>query len=353
MQVAPFRAWPLVVFVAIACGIVWLLLGASQLLGIPFMPLLIIGSWSPNIAAFIVIGIVLREKGGIRELFMGWVRWRFPTAWYLVALSAPALAALALPVLALFGEQSGPHSPVTPGGVLTIVAIEIVTGAAGEELGWRGFLQVRLQRKFSPLVSALIVGVAWAGFHAPLWLAPGQAWASLPFGYFALVCVSSSVVMSWLVNGTGGSTAVASLYHFLMNAGLNVVLLFGVPAPKLYAAYAALLTLFATVPVLFMAMRGREGAPRQEDAVIASGRGGPRCLSERLPNHPGQAAPQRLGREVIGTRDQEGGQSVRLRPETEEHILLAEPGVPAQECRGRPPQREEPLILHQVLVGRV
>jgi uncharacterized protein len=280
MRVAPFKAWPLVVFVAIACGIVWLLLGASQLLGIPFTPLLILGSWSPNIAAFIVIGIVLREKGGIRALFAGWARWRFPVAWYLAALSAVALAALALPVLGLFGVRPGPHSAVTFGGILTIVAIEIVTGATGEELGWRGFLQMRLQRRFSPLVSSLIVGAAWAGFHGPLWLAPGQAWASIPFGFFALVCIASSVVIAWLVNGTNGSTAVASLYHFLMNAGTNVVLLLGVPAPKLYAAYAILLTLFAVAPALFMAAGGRRsGAGRPSGFPHA-----PPAFSVRFPS---------------------------------------------------------------------
>ena len=107
--------WPLVVFVAIACGIVWLLLGVSQLFGIPVMPLLIIGSWSPNIAAFLVIGLVLREKGGIRALFAGWAKWKFPVAWYLAALSAVALAVLALPVVRAFGVLPGPHSPITPG----------------------------------------------------------------------------------------------------------------------------------------------------------------------------------------------------------------------------------------------
>ena len=257
MQPAPFKVWPLVVFVAIAYGIVWLLLGVSELFGIPFLPLLIIGSWSPNIAAFLVIGLVLREKGGIRALFAGWAKWKFPVAWYLAALSALALAVLALPAVSVFGVLPGPHSPVTLGVILTIVAIEIVTGAPGEELGWRGFLQLRLQRRLSPLSSALIVGVIWAFFHAPLWLAPNQVWASLPFWSFGLVCVSSSVVFAWLVNGTRGSTAMASLYHFLMNAGMNVVLLFGVPASKFYAAFAILFTLLAATLAPFMTARNK------------------------------------------------------------------------------------------------
>jgi membrane protease YdiL (CAAX protease family) len=261
MQSVPFRVWPLLVFVAIAYGIVWLLLGVSQLFGVPFTPLLVIGSWSPNIAAFIVIGLVLREKGGIRALFAGWARWRFQLVWYLAALSAPALAVLTLPVLRVFGVLPGPHTPITLGVIVTIVVIEIVTGATGEELGWRGFLQLRLQRRLSPLSSALIVGVVWAFFHAPLWLAPGQVWVSIPFWSFGLACVSSSVMFAWLVNGTGGSMAIASLYHFLMNAGMNVVLLFGVPAPKFYAAFAVLFTLLAVAPALSMAARRRAGAP--------------------------------------------------------------------------------------------
>jgi len=260
MQSAPFKAWPLFVFVAIAYGIVWLLLGVSQLFGIPFMPLLIIGSWSPNIAAFIVIGLVLREKGGIRALFAGWAKWKLPVAWYLAALSAPAIAVLASTAVNVLGVLPGAHSPVTPGVILTIVAIEIVTGATGEELGWRGFLQLRLQRRLSPLSSALIVGVVWAVFHAPLWLAPGQIWASLPFWSFGLVCVSSSVVFAWLVNGTRGSTAMASLYHFLLNAGMNVVLLFGAPAPEFYAAFAILFTLLAAALAPFMTAQRRAAA---------------------------------------------------------------------------------------------
>ena len=224
------------------------------------MPLLIIGSWSPNIAAFLVIGLVLREKGGIRALFAGWAKWKFPVAWYMAALSAVALAVLALPALRVFGVLPGPHSPITPKVILILVAIEIVTGATGEELGWRGFLQQRLQHRLSPLASALIVGVIWAFFHAPLWLAPGQVWASIPFWSFGLVCVSSSVVFAWLVNGTGGSTAIASLYHFLMNAGMNVVLLFGAPAPKLYAAFAILFTILAAALAPFMTARRRVAA---------------------------------------------------------------------------------------------
>ena len=116
MQSTPFKAWPLVVFVAIAYGIVWLLLGVSQIFGLPFMPLLVIGSWSPNIAAFIVIGLVLREKGGIRALFAGWAKWKLPVAWYLAALSAPAIAVLAL-------TEAAPVTLMRTGAMPTVTSV--------------------------------------------------------------------------------------------------------------------------------------------------------------------------------------------------------------------------------------
>jgi len=42
-------------------------------LEIPFEPILILGSWTPNIAAFLVIAFLLKRKGGIRKLFSRWL----------------------------------------------------------------------------------------------------------------------------------------------------------------------------------------------------------------------------------------------------------------------------------------
>jgi hypothetical protein len=228
---------------------------------VPFTPFLIIGSWAPNIAAFLVIGLVLREEHGIRHLLARWLKWRFGAAWYLATLSAAVLALLSFVAFRLFGGRLVSAVPLTAGTVVSLVVIEIVTGATGEELGWRGFLQLRLQQRLAPLPSSLIVGVIWAAFHLPLWTIPGGPWASIPFWSFGLAAVSASVIFGWLVNGAGGSMVIATIFHFLFNVASNIVVMVGVPVPSFYAIYALFFTAFAiVVAIVTEASRARRSA---------------------------------------------------------------------------------------------
>jgi membrane protease YdiL (CAAX protease family) len=159
-------------------------------------------------------------------------------------------------------------APLTVGAVVSLVVIEIVTGATGEELGWRGFLQLRLQQKLAPLPASLIVGVIWALFHLPLWTIPGGPWASIPFWSFGLAAVSASVVFAWLVNGAGGSMVIATIFHFLFNVASNLVVMIGVPIASFYAIYALAFTAFAVVVAIAeQAARARRGSGRPAGAA--------------------------------------------------------------------------------------
>jgi hypothetical protein len=52
---------------------------------LPFEILLIFGSWMPNIAAFIVLGGVIKRRGAIKALLKGWLKWNMHPGWYLLA----------------------------------------------------------------------------------------------------------------------------------------------------------------------------------------------------------------------------------------------------------------------------
>ena len=221
---------------------------------LPFEPILIYASWTPNIAAFLVLGVILREKGGIRNLVSGWGKWRVGMRWYLAALSPLFIALLAAGVFIVLGGS--PIAPEQPIGspLLMSLFVSLITGATGEELGWRGFLLPRLQQRFNALISSLIVGVIWAIWHLPLWFIPGYGWDVIPYWAFALGAISTSVIFTWVLNNTVGSLVMASIIHLMMNFGMSVVGILGlIPSPRdgwmiasiLFAIYAVMIVMIA------------------------------------------------------------------------------------------------------------
>ena len=51
-----------------------------------------------------------------------------------------------------------------------VLLFQMVTTGLAEEPGWRDFALPRLQRRFSPIIAALILGPLWGVWHLPLFL---------------------------------------------------------------------------------------------------------------------------------------------------------------------------------------
>ena len=64
-----------------------------------------------------------------------------------------------------------------------------VIGGGFEELGWRGYLQPKLEKMTNYIVSVLIVGVIWSIWHLPLWLISGTVQSALPFTAYTILAI--------------------------------------------------------------------------------------------------------------------------------------------------------------------
>lgn len=108
-----------------------------------------------------------------------------------------------------------------PLGFAATALFVLLAGPLPEEIGWRGFAQDRLQQRWNALTTALVVGLLWAAWHAPLYFMEGyyQAFDVGPPDpvEHASGILASSVLYAWVYNRTGRSVLAVVLLHFMEN----------------------------------------------------------------------------------------------------------------------------------------
>jgi uncharacterized protein len=191
--------------------------------------------WCPGLSALLVTLLTKRsfrefgwQLGRPRYLLAGW---SIPMAY-----SWPAYLVVWATGLGGFPKEPGVeqfrsllHLPSTPTWLL--LALVYVLGAvvavlfsclsaAGEEIGWRGFLVPELMKFNSFTRTALISGVVWSCWHVPLIVWSGYN-SGTPSWYavtcFAVMVISISFVFTW-IRLKSGSVWPAVLLHASHNA---------------------------------------------------------------------------------------------------------------------------------------
>jgi uncharacterized protein len=221
------RISPLLAYFVLVFGIEWLLVLILPAF-VPAMIALLIGSWLPNAIGLLVTGVA-GGRAALRELFAKVLLWRIGLRWFAIALLLPvALTILAIGLYTLLGNAMPVFAPASQ--LLPIVLIAVFTGALGEELGWRGTALPRLQSRWTPLISSLILGILWGLYHLPALLLSGFPQQELPILPFIVAALALTVLVTWTFNHTGGSLIPVFLYHFSFNLMLNVTGIIGLPA---------------------------------------------------------------------------------------------------------------------------
>lgn len=177
-------------------------------------PLFVLAVWAPALAALAVVGRTTGTRG-LRRFLGRLGLWRAPRRWWaFLVLGMPAVF-YAGALLAGTG-RAGLLPEVGPGELLLAGVFMLLLGPV-EEIGWRGVALPLLQRRLSPLAAGLVVGLVWAVWHVPAFLLAGTLQSGWSFTPFLVGTVAASVVMTRLVNVSGGSILLAALFHFQMN----------------------------------------------------------------------------------------------------------------------------------------
>jgi membrane protease YdiL (CAAX protease family) len=195
--------------------------GQGLLSGIPNWLHLAAG-YGPLLAAFIVTAAT-GGGAGLRELLGRMTRWRIGWRWLAAALSPLALfgvVVLVMRVVTGTWQAASGFGQVAelPGlnGLAGWLAWIFISGL-GEETGWRGFALPRLQARYSARDASFMLGLLWAGWHAPVFFYNYEL--SLFFVLaFVVGIVAGSMVLTWLYNSTGGSVFATILWHGSYNA---------------------------------------------------------------------------------------------------------------------------------------
>jgi membrane protease YdiL (CAAX protease family) len=177
---------------------------------------------------------------GVRDLLRTYRKPRGSFGYYLLALVlVPAIWLLGNLLSRVLGmEVPFFRHPVVDAKLLGMVVLfflyNVIYGGLSEEPGWRGFALPRLQAKFSPLVSSLILGVIWAVWHAPARFGGIETTSLSDTLAEWVLIVLVTILFTWLFNRTKGSILVTALIHPAMNTTGNF----------LNASIGALLLLF-------------------------------------------------------------------------------------------------------------
>jgi CAAX protease family protein len=248
------------------------------------------GDWSPAFvlatfgpfAAGITMIYLLQGKAGVSRLRGPLRQWRVGWKMLLFILAGiPALVMLGIIIQpgALAGFLG--FSPVLLVSYpITYVAVWFGGGGLNEEVGWRGFALPRMQSRYGPLWTALLLGIVHCFWHFEEFLTPAQGggpgtgWTpfitNLPI--FLLLVLSVTVIINWVFNRTRGSLFAAISAHASVDIPQAVLI------PLFPAVGATSLLLGSTIGLGAVALlivilsRGRigyqpnlEAAPRPAD----------------------------------------------------------------------------------------
>ncbi|MCM3738465.1 CPBP family intramembrane metalloprotease [Bacillus cytotoxicus] len=198
--VASFILLTNIIFLPLFC-----LVGAMSLLGFPawvFDVTFCVSAWSSTFAF-----AILFKKIYPGQNFIQFVKDKFKNKLKFPVILTVSLIQvfIFLMILLLVSNNSSGDSifTISSWGMLVYFFFKtLLSGPLGEEIGWRGFAQIELQKKHSPLKASIIIGFWWGMWHLPIWFTTGYVGIDL-IKYilsFMSAIISTKIVMTAFYN---------------------------------------------------------------------------------------------------------------------------------------------------------
>ncbi|MFC0604149.1 CPBP family intramembrane glutamic endopeptidase [Winogradskyella pulchriflava] len=187
------------------------------------------GVYGPTISG-IITTLIFDGLKGVLNLLKKVFIWNIPYKNYLYIIFLPIIfIIIGIGFYNIFIGDIGSFDIAAFLSIPNVLWAGFYAGPLGEELGWRGLLLPELQKKYSNLKSAIIIGVIWFIWHIPLWWAPfgtlvsGESISFLTVVTYFIMLICLSIIITWLVINSNGSVLVAILFHLSINAGIALL----------------------------------------------------------------------------------------------------------------------------------
>lgn len=243
----------------------WILMGIPILSGqssqdFPAILFYIIGGCGPSLIALLFVQRTFNQEQ--RRAFWSRVinpRRVKPVWWVISLVGIPAMMLLGVWVNTILGGviPSMDYAHLLknqPAEIPVFLIMMMIGGPLAEELGWRGLLLETFQKKWSVLVSTLLLFLIWWMWHLPLFFLPGTShysWGIFTdmFWLFAMNVFLLTILMTIAHNANQSSVLIVILIHFSYNCTLSLLV------PYTTQAFAFITTFLAVLVIGLLVIR--------------------------------------------------------------------------------------------------
>ncbi|MCZ8535299.1 CPBP family intramembrane glutamic endopeptidase [Psychrobacillus psychrodurans] len=205
----------------------FILVGVTRMLEFPawvFDVMLCISAWSSTFAFGVLFKRIYPGQSFIQ---FAKDRFRYKLKFSVILTVSMIQAFIFLVILFIVSNNSEADSIFTKtswGMLVYFFFKNLLSGPLGEEIGWRGFAQIELQKKHSPLKASIILGFWWGIWHLPIWFTTGYVGIDLiKYMLFFMISIQSTTIIMTVFYNLNQNLIVPIIIHQFFNFFIGII----------------------------------------------------------------------------------------------------------------------------------